>query len=109
MRFIAKSPSAARPSREGAGCAGVPLSLRGFGARIWQRLRLVTLSSGFLGVFGPLSWPPRDRVAAPLSGPRLRPGARLRPGHDPPITGFPGLAGLRTPAAGYIAGIPVAP
>src|SRR6476620_105024 len=26
MRFIAKSPSAARPSRQGAGCASVPLS-----------------------------------------------------------------------------------
>src|SRR5204863_832242 len=33
MRFIAKSPSAARPSRQGAGCAGVPYPV----ARIPQK------------------------------------------------------------------------
>src|SRR5438046_9821631 len=34
MRFIAKSPSAARPSRQGAGCAGVPLSCSAYSAKV---------------------------------------------------------------------------
>src|SRR5712671_2671662 len=134
MMFIAKSPSAARPSRQGAGCASVRLScsahsakvdtgfaeyapfkrfehflaanrnatlpenarVRGFGARIRQRQAVVTRPSGFLGVFGPWFWPPRDRAGALWSGPRPRPGARPRPGRDPRTTGFPGSAGPRT-------------
>jgi hypothetical protein len=35
----------------GAGCASVRLFLRGFGARIRQRLGVVTRLSCFLGVF----------------------------------------------------------
>src|SRR6266436_3471955 len=109
MRFIAKSPSAARPAFPArAARTSTILPLRGFGARIRQRLRLVTLPSCFLGVFGPLYWLSGDRAAAPWSGPRLRPCARLRPGHGRPTAGLPGWVGLRTPAGGYIAGIPVA-
>src|ERR1700737_3547280 len=83
------------------------LPLRGFGARIRQRRGVVTLLSCFLGVFCPYSWQPRDRAAAPASGPRPRPAARPRPGRGPRTAGFPGSAGPRTPAGGYIAGIPV--
>src|SRR5258706_4422383 len=110
MRFIAKSPSAARPAIPArAALTSTILALRGFGARIRQRLRLVALLSCFLGVFGPRSWLSGDRAVAPLSGPRLRPCARPRPGHGPRTRESRGSVGLRTLAGGYIAGIPVAP
>src|ERR1700722_20188428 len=117
MRFIGKSPSAARFSQSAKPArTSTILPLHGFGARIRQRLGLVTLPSCFLAAFGrPLSGlglsgpaaPPKDPAAAPASGPLPLPGAKPPPGHGRPTAIFPGSAGPRTPAAGDISGIPV--
>src|ERR1700710_1593248 len=104
MRFIGKSPSAARPAR--AARVFFIQRLRGFGARIRQRLGLVTHPSGFLAVFGGWFWPPTNLAPAPVSGPQIRPAARPRPWRDRRTAGFRGSGGLRTPAGGYIADIP---
>src|SRR5258705_5965672 len=101
MRFIAKSPSAARPAIPArAARTSTILPLPGFGARIRQRLRLVTLLSCFLGVFDLRSWLSGDRADTPLSGPLLRPCARPRPGDGPRPREFRESAGLRTPTRG---------
>src|SRR6266581_2056729 len=94
---------APQPPRRGLRECSSILPLRGFGARIRQRAGVVTLPSCFLGAFGST-----NRAAASWSGPRPLPGARPRPGRGRRTTGFRGSAGPRTPAAGYIAGIPIA-
>src|SRR5258708_26218458 len=81
MRFIAKSPSTARPSRSGAGCASVPLSCH------CADLALVYGKGSGLSPFRRVFWTflalgPGDQEIGP---PRPRQGFGLgpAPGRDP--------------------------
>src|SRR5260370_41972240 len=81
MRFIAKSPSAARPSRSGAGCASVLLSChcadlalvygKGSGLSLFRRAfwAFLALGSGYQEIGSP--------------HPRQGFGLGLSPGRDP--------------------------
>src|SRR5205085_11444105 len=91
-------------------CGRMPLCrkcwLRGFGARIRQRQRLVTLPGGFLGVFAHLRGPATDRAVSLVSGPPPAPCANPRPARCYPTARLPGSGSPRNPVAGYIAGTP---
>src|SRR5665213_2865013 len=92
MRFIANSPSAARPSRQGAGCANVHLSCH------CADLALLYGKGGALSPFRRVSWaflagPCLSRSGLGLfGGPKVRPprfgqglGLGLAPGGDPGV------------------------
>src|SRR4029077_8002856 len=105
MRFIEISIGGAPSQRRGL--RRIPfIPALGFGARIRQSPSFVTRLSCFLSALGRLYWP-TNPVAGPASGPPTGPDARPRPWHDRRKRGFPGSAGPRTPAGGYIGGIPV--
>src|SRR5713226_1516210 len=67
MRFIAKSPSAARPSRQSAGCAGVRLSCSAYSAKVdtgfAKRIRAINELEHFLAANRNATLPENARCA----------------------------------------------
>src|ERR1700676_3676033 len=104
MRFIAKSPSAARPSRSGAGCANVHLSChcadlalvygKGSGLSPFRRAFWAFLA---LGPGHPEIGPPRPRQGLGLG---LAPGCD--PGMVPRQQGFRDRLALELLRAGIL-------
>src|SRR5712671_3339749 len=67
MRFIVKSPSAARPSRQSAGCAGVRLSCSAYSAKVdtgfAKRIRAINELEHFLAANRNATLPENARCA----------------------------------------------